>query len=54
MSEGEIDFNFDESIINWRKTKQLWHGRKRTYRAVSTVIRIERSYSSLNKKTKFK
>ena len=52
MSEGEIDFNFDESIINWRKTKQLWHGRKRTYRAVSTVIRIERSYSSLNKKTK--
>ncbi len=52
MSEAKIDFNFDEALINWRKTKQLWHGRKRSLRAISTVIRIERSYAALNKKTK--
>lgn len=52
MSEAKIDFNFDEPLINWRKTKQLWHGKKRSMRAISTVIRIERSYAALNKKTK--
>lgn len=52
MSEAKIDFNFDEALINWRKTKQLIHGRKRTIRAISTVIRIERSYAALNKRTK--
>ncbi|HEY9135059.1 MAG TPA: AarF/UbiB family protein [Pseudomonadales bacterium] len=52
MSEAKIDFNFDEPLINWRKAKQLWHGKKRSIRAISTVIRIERSYAALNKKTK--
>jgi len=45
------EFTFDEPLINMRKAKQLWHGRRRTTRAVSTVIRIERSYARLNKKT---
>ncbi|MBV1871525.1 MAG: AarF/ABC1/UbiB kinase family protein [Gammaproteobacteria bacterium] len=45
------EFTFDEPLINVRKVKQLWHGRKRTMRAVSTVVRIERSYAKLNKKT---
>lgn len=46
------EFNFDEPLINWRKGKQIWQGRKRFYNAISTVVRIERSYNSLNKKTK--
>ena len=46
------EFTFDEPLINVRKAKQLWHGRTRTIRAVTTVVRIERSYARLNKKTK--
>ena len=45
------EFTFDEPLFNMRKAKQVWNGRRRTMRAVSTVIRIERSYSKLNKKT---
>lgn len=46
------EFSFDEPLINLRKVKQLWHGRSRSIRAITTVIRIERSYARLNKKTK--
>jgi len=51
-AEIHSEFDFDEPLFNLRKGKQVWKGRRRVFKAISTVIRIERSYSRLNKKTK--
>ncbi len=45
-------FNFDEPLLNWRKIKQIAVGRDRFFRAMFTVIRVERSYARLNKKVR--
>ena len=52
MSTTEVyhDFDFSERLMNWRKFKQMITGRKRFFRAITTVVLVERSYARLNKK----